>query len=142
MSYSTKPYWIIYLLIATILFSSCSPQNVELTGEDKDAVLAFSEGLTDNLVEGMNANDYSIFSADFDAAMLAAMSEEKFEVFEKDIADKFGPYTSREVNSVAQMGEYVAVNYNTIFEKDKDVVMRVVFTASEPHLISGLWFNK
>jgi hypothetical protein len=133
------------LLLATLIFSllaGCGSKDSILTGDDREAVLAFSEAMTDNLMTGMNANDYAIFSRDFDPAMLNAMSQSQFDTFKKDRDTKLGAYVSRQVNSVTQSGGYVAVIYDTKFEKDDAVTMRVVFNVSDPHEISGLWFNK
>lgn len=130
------------VVLAFGLLSGCASQNAVLTGADQEAILAFSEAKTDNLMAGMNANDYALFSKDFDEAMLTAMSSSKYDSFKIDRDAKLGPYISREVNSVVQQGDFYSVIYNTVFEKDDKVTMRVVFRASEPHQISGLWFNK
>lgn len=36
-------------------------------GEERAAVLAFSEPAMDNLLAGLTANDYAVFSRDFDS---------------------------------------------------------------------------
>jgi hypothetical protein len=117
-------------------------KDVTLTGADKDAVLAFSEAKTDNLLAGMNANDYAVFSKDFDQDMLNAMTQPQFDALKKDRDAKLGSYVSREVNSVTQSGDFYAVIYDTKFEKDDAVRVRVVYRVAEPHQVSGLWFNK
>lgn len=124
------------------LLAGCGSQGTTLAGADKDAVLAFSESQTDNLLAGMNANDYAAFSKDFDADMLSAMTKEQFDALKKDRDAKLGLYVSRQVNSVIQQGDFYIVLYDAKFEKDAAVVVRVVFRVSEPHQVSGLWFNK
>jgi hypothetical protein len=124
------------------LLAGCAPQGKTLTGADKEAVLAFSEAKTDNLMAGMNANDYAMFSRDFDQDMLNAMSQSQFGLLKKDRDAKLGLYVSRQVNSVVPQGEFYSVIYDTKFEKDDAVTVRVVFRAAEPHQVSGLWFNK
>lgn len=133
------------ILVAVLIFSmlaGCGSTDTTLTGADREAVLAFSEAKTDNLMAGMNMNDYATFSKDFDPAMLNAMSQSQFDTFKKDRDTKLGAYVSRQVNRITQSGGYYAVIYDTKFEKDDAVTMRVVFNTSEPHEISGLWFNK
>jgi len=93
-------------------------------------------------VKKMNANDYTQFSEDFDKEMLNAMTSDNFVSLKKDRDSKLGLYISREVNSVVQTGEFYAVIYDAEFEKDDAVIVRVVFRVTEPHEISGLWFNK
>ena len=133
------------LFLVAILFSllaGCGSQSTPLTGEAKDTVLAFSEGKTDNLLTGMNTNDYAMFSRDFDQDMLNAISQTQFATLKKDRDAKLGLYVSREVNSVTQAGYFYTVNYAAKFEKDDAVTIRVVFRVAEPHQVSGLWFNK
>ena len=133
------------LFLVAFLFSllaGCGSQANSLTEEDKEVVLAFSEGKTDNLLTGMNTNDYAAFSRDFDQDMLNAMSQTQFDALKKDRDTKLGLYLSREVYNVTQTGDFYTVNYDAKFEKDDAVTIRVVFRIAEPHQVSGLWFNK
>lgn len=133
------------LLLAALLFSllaGCAPKETILSGDEQDAVLAFSESKTDNLLTGMNAGDYAMFSADFDQDMLNAMTQAQFDALKMDRDAKLGLYVSRQVTSVAQQGDFYIVIYSAAFEKDPDVTVRVVFRIADPHQISGLWFNK
>ena len=133
------------LLLVVLLVSflvGCGSQGTTLSGADKDAVIAFSEAKTDNLLAGMNANDYAAFSKDFDQDMLKAMPQSQFDTLKKDRDAKLGLYVSREANSVVQTGDFYAVIYDAKFEKDDAVTVRVVFRVADPHEISGLWFNK
>jgi hypothetical protein len=133
------------LLLAVLLIgllAGCGPQSSTLTGDDREAVLDFSETKTDNLLAGMNAGDYATFSQDFDEAMRKAMDEAAFLKMKTDREAKFGQYLSREVSNVVQTGDFYAVNYIAKFENDDAVGVRVVFRIAEPHQVSGLWFNK
>jgi hypothetical protein len=135
----------IHILLVAVLFgllAGCAPQETTLTGDEQDAVLAFSEPKTDNLLAGMNANDYDVFSADFDQDMLNAMTPGQFDTLKKDRDAKLGLYVSREVSSVVQQGDFYIVIYKAVFEKDPDVIVRVVFRVADPQQVSGLWFNK
>jgi hypothetical protein len=139
----TKSILIVLLaVLLSLLLFGCGTKEIELTGADKDAVLAYSETKTDNLLSYMNENNYLFFSQDFDDAMLKAMSEAQFAVLKKDRDAKLGLYVSREVSSVLQSGDFYVVVYTAKFEKDDNVTVRVVFRAEDPHQISGLWFNK
>lgn len=133
---------VFFVVLLSLLLASCGPNQTELTGADKDAVLAFSEAKTDTLLTGMNNNDYAAFSLDFDAEMLAAMPQAQFDALKKDRDEKLGLYLSREVGSVVQVDAFYSVNYVAQFEKENDVVVRVTFRMDEPHQVSGLWFNK
>lgn len=129
-------------ILVFITVAGCASKQVILTGESRDAVLAYSEAKTDNLLAGMNAYDYAVFSKDFDQQMLSAMNQSQFKSFKKDRDSKLGAYVSRQVNSVVNQGEFISVIYDTVFEKDDNVIMRIVFRATEPNQISGLWFNQ
>lgn len=133
---------LLFVVLISISLVGCGSSKTELTGTDKDAVLAFSEVKTDTLLSGMNNNDYAAFSQDFDADMLTAMPQTQFDAIKKDRDTKLGLYISREVSSVVLVGEFYAVNYAAKFEKDDNVVVRVTFRVAEPHQVSGLWFNK
>ncbi|MBI5935485.1 MAG: DUF3887 domain-containing protein [Chloroflexi bacterium] len=137
-----KPLLLFVALTIVLLFAGCASQGTPLTGVDLDAVLAFTESKTDNLLAGLKAGDYAIFSADFDADMLKAMTKSQFEALKTDRDAKLGSYVSRTVNTVIQQGDFYIVVYDAVFEKDSAVVMRVVFRMAEPHQVSGLWFNK
>lgn len=133
------------LLLAGLVFSlltACGSQETVLGEEDAEAVLAFSEAKTDNLLAGMKAGDYAAFSRDFDQQMLDAMTETQFEALKTDRDETLGAYVSRQVNRVVQTGDFYAVFYDAKFEKDDAVAMRVVFRVAEPNQVSGLWFNK
>ena len=138
----TKLSLLFVALTCVSLLASCGSQGTTLTGADRDAVLAFTEAKTDNLLAGMNAGDYAVFSADFDADMLKAMTQSQFESLKADRDAKVGAYVSRTVNSVIQQGDFYIVVYDAAFEKEAAVVMRVIFRVAEPHQVSGLWFNK
>jgi len=128
--------------LALSLLAACASQGTTMTGDDRDAVLAFSEAKSENLLAGMNANDYAMFSRDFDQEMLNAMPQAEFDTLKKDRDAKLGRYLSRKVNSVVQDGDFYSVIYDAKFEKDDAVTVRVVFRAADPHEVSGLWFNK
>jgi hypothetical protein len=136
----------IYILLGIALFLSllagCGPRGTPLTGNERDAVLVFSEAKTDRLLAGMNANDYAAFSQDFDQDMSNAMTQAQFNTMKKDRDSKLGLYISRQVNSVLQTGDFYLVIYDAKFEKDNAVTIRMVFRIAEPHKVSGLWFNK
>lgn len=136
---------IVILLLTALLVGllvGCGPNETVFSGDESEAVLAFSEAKTDNLLEGMNAGDYAVFSKDFDRDMLNGITEAEFKNLKADRDAKLGLYVSRQVDRVVQSGDFYAVIYDAKFEKDDAVSVRVVFRAAEPHEISGLWFSK
>jgi hypothetical protein len=142
MNTQKKIFALFLLVLLSGLLAGCGSKETVLTRDERDAVLAFSETKTDNLLAGMNTNDYAMFSQDFDQEMLNAMTQAQFDALKKDRDAKLGLYVSRQVNSVTQAGDFYAVIYDAKFEKDNAVTVRVVFRVADPHQVSGLWFNK
>lgn len=131
-------------LLAGILLASCSaePPTVVLTGAERDAVLAYAEPMTDNLLQGMNEDDYTRFARDFDAQMAKAMPAGSFDSFMAGVGAKLGQYESRTVSSVESVGSLTRVIYQARFANDDPVTVRVVFDKdTADHRIGGLWFD-
>jgi hypothetical protein len=142
MKHTHKIHLLFLVGLVFSLLAACGPQETVLAEEDADAVLAFSEQKTDNLLAAMNAGDYAAFSQDFDQQMLDAMTETQFEALKTERNATLGAYVSRRVNRVAQTGDFYAVFYDAKFEKEDAIAMRVVFRIAEPNQVSGLWFDK
>ncbi len=143
MKHTIKRRALFALAVVVSVLAGCgTKQATTLTGNERDSVLAFSEAKTDSLLTGLNTNDYAAFSKDFDQDMLNAMPESEFTKLKQDRDTKLGLYTSRTVNTVIQSGDFYSVIYDAVFEKEPAVSVRVVFRVTDPHQISGLWFDK
>ncbi len=125
------------------MLSACSgAQAVTLSGKERDAVLAYSEPMTDNLLAGMNEANYARFALNFDEQMKKAITEKAFQDMLSSIGGKLGAYQTREVALVEDTGAYMRVTYSAKFANEDGVTVRVVFNDGTPdHLISGLWFD-
>ncbi len=135
---------VVFLLYAGIIaiVALTLPQPPPALGESaRVPVLAYSEPETDNLMVGLNANDYATFTRDFDDKMKGAITPAQFANLEKTVVGKIGKYVSRQVTDVQQSSDTVTVVYTAKFENDDPVTMTVAFHATEPHQISGLHFN-
>jgi hypothetical protein len=124
-----------------LVFAGCSAGAQPITGAERDAVLAYAEPKTENLLNGFNAGDYAIFARDFDAAMRQAETETVFTQTRAAIQNKIGNYISRQVTNVVKQDKFIVVIYNGRFENEDGVTMRVVFTPDDAHQITGLWFD-
>lgn len=142
MNKNTKFFTFICLSVMLVLLAGCGGVAKTVSDDVKQTVLAFAEPKTDNLLAGLKEGDYTKFSTDFDADMLAALTETEFADLKTDRDIALGDYVSREMVNVTQDGDFYTVFYLARFEKQSDVIMRVVFRIEEPHPISGLWFNK
>ena len=133
------------LLLAVLalvpIVAACGSQTESLTGTARDAVLAYSEAKTTNLLSGMDAADYATFSRDLSDKMKQAIPADGLAKLRTQVTDKIGKYRSRQLDSVVRQGEFITVIYLARFETDDKVTVRVTFDALEPHLIGGLWFD-
>ena len=138
-----KNKWIVLvgLLLLAALASACSSVSLPLNGADRDAVLAYSEAKTDNLMQAMNANDLAAFSRDLNDKMKGAFTADSFAGMQSKVGGKIGKYVSRQVSSVLQTGDNVTVIYAARFENEDQVVIRVSFETAAPHRVSGLYFD-
>src|SRR5512143_3645300 len=118
---------LLLVLVLSLLAGCGGSKDTALTGDQRNAVLAYSETKADGLFAGLKSGDYAMFSTDFDQAMLNAMTKTQFEALKKDRDTKLGAYISRQVSSVVQNGDFYAVIYDAKFEKDDNVQVRVVF---------------
>ena len=134
-------HFLVLGLTAIVFLGACSSVALPLTGADRDKVLAYSESKTDNLMQAINGNDYAAFSRDLNDAMKNAIPNDGLANMRTKVNGKIGNYVARQVSSVLQTGNDIAVIYLAKFESDDAVTMRVVFEAAEPHRISGLWFD-
>jgi hypothetical protein len=141
MRIKTGLFIFVLVLGALVWLTACSLlQDKILSGTDQDAVLAFSEAVTDNMLAGLTANDYAVFSRDFDTDMQKNLPATDFAAWKQDLDNKFGNYLSRKVDQVSQSQEFYVVDYQAKFEQDEQVFVVVAFHASD-HTISNMWFD-
>ena len=139
MKYTTR-----FLLVVTLfafLLSACQPK-VEVTyieGDEKSAVTAVAQPIADHILAGVAANDYALFSQDFDADMKAALTATQFEAIVKSYGVLGQPQTTELIN-IEDKGEYYGVNFKVTYA-EKIVLMLVVLPKSGSGLVSGLWFK-
>lgn len=68
-------------------------------------MLAYSEPIADNLLQGMNAGDYAVFSRDFNDQIMKGIPSESFTgSVLPTISGKLGKYVSRQMDSVSEIG--------------------------------------
>jgi hypothetical protein len=130
-------------LLAGLALTACAqaPKPELQEGVARDAVLAYSEPMVDNLLSGLNAADYAVFSRDFTDAMKKAIPEKSLAALVASTTGKIGPYVSREVDKVEKIGDFYRVTYKAKFEKDDAVTMLITFSAADLHQVAGLFFT-
>ncbi|WP_301677593.1 DUF3887 domain-containing protein [Methanoculleus methanifontis] len=130
------------LLLAAAAASGCMSQETVISGDMKAEVLAYADPIADNVMQGFNEGNYTMYSRDFGAEMRQALDEAVFEQNHEDVTSRIGLYESRSDPVVTEAGEYIAVTYRAVFEQEDGVALRFVFQkGDESHRLHGLWFN-
>ena len=119
---------IVVLLVSNIFWLSACERT--LSGNERAKVLAFSEAATDNMFDGFAANDYGVFSRDFDSDMSERVPAAYFAAWKQEVNHKLGKYLSRQVNQVTQANEFFVVVYQAKFEQQEPVIVTAAFHAS------------
>lgn len=129
------------LALALLLILPACNSARELSGGEYDQVVAFAEPIADNLIQGLETDNYATFSRDFTDKMKSAMNQSSFESLVQTFRNKLGAYQSREITRIEEIQGMIAVVYAAKYSQAENVTMRLVFTKDEPHRVSGLWFN-
>ena len=95
--------------------------------------------MAENLVAGLDKQDYAIFTQDFDEKMLKALPSTAMIELRKLLWNQNGNYQSLDIKKVFEEKGYIIAIYNLVFEKG-NLDMQLVFTPKPPFKISGLWF--
>ncbi|MBN2257310.1 MAG: DUF3887 domain-containing protein [Anaerolineaceae bacterium] len=133
---------VITLVIMFVLLGGCAASPHAVEGSEREAVLAYSEQIADNILNALNENDYEAFVQDYDENMLTANTPENFANLKSTISLKLGKYLSREVTAVTAIGdETILVVYSAAFEKEKGVTIRLAFQRDGDHLVTGIWLD-
>lgn len=129
---------VLVLILSTLIWLTACERS--LSGDDKAAVLAFSEAITDNMFAGLATNDYAAFSRDFDSDMYERPPAAEFSAWKEGLEEVIGAYLSRNVDKVTRADEFYVVTYQAEFEKEEQVTVTVAFHASD-HSIAFLAFE-
>ncbi len=94
-----------------------------VSDEEKAEVLAYADPVADNILQGFDESNYTMYYREF-------------------VTSRLGVYVSRDNPVVTERGEYITVTYRAEFEREDGVNLRFVFQKDdESHRLHGLWFN-
>lgn len=142
MSLSHVPSLVALAVLAAVLACGCMGQETVISGEEATEVLAYADPIAENLMQGFNEGNYTVYSRDFSPEMKQALDEAAFEQNREQVTSRIGLYESRSDPVVTETGEYIAVTYMAAFEQEDGVALRFVFQkGDESHRLHGLWFN-
>jgi len=129
------------LLLAGLLLAGCGSGPTTIEGAERDEFAAAADPLADSVVNGIDANDYSVFSQYFDQAMLEGLNETAFNELVAMFDGKLGDYQSRTVKSVQTVENLIQVEYKMVYTQAPEVTMRLILNDQNPPQITGLWFD-
>ena len=135
-----RMFTLVVVTIAICACAACSSQKVTYAeGDQKTQAVAAADPIAKDILDGMQQNDYALFSKDFDEKMLSAMTEDSFNSLVSKFA-AFGTFQGSELVNVEIVTSYYRVNYKLTYT-DKVMVMSVVIPQSGEAKASGLWFK-
>jgi hypothetical protein len=127
-------------LITLLTMVGCAQSApVYAQGTEKDNAVAAAAPLTQDMLDGIQKNDFALFSKDFDASMVKAMTQDGFNSIVKQFAP-YGDFKSSEIVNVQIVSTYYRVNYKLTYT-NKVFTMGVVIPINGTPAVSGLWFN-
>ena len=140
-----KHFIIVSILLLTAL-TGCLGGNrnnvVPVKGELADKIAEEAQPIAENILIGLNDNDYATFSLDFDAMMKKGLDEKSFNTMKTTFDEKIGKFVSMEVEKVEKVEEsYYAITYRARFEKEDGVTFRMTINQNDPPEVAGVWFT-
>ena len=128
-------------IIAAALLGGCAakPEITYVTGEESELVAEAVEPVAENILSGIETNDYDLFVTNFDETMRKAITPDAFSKIAKQIG-KHGTAQSLDLLNIEDQGDYYGVNYGVNYT-DAKVILRIVVAKATPDLVSGLWFK-
>lgn len=128
------------IMIAALLGGcAAKPEITYVTGEESELVTKAVEPVAENILSGIETNDYDLFVTNFDETMRKAITPDAFAKIAKQIG-KHGTAQNLDLLNIEDQGDYYGVNYGVNYA-DAKVILRIVVAKATPDLVSGLWFK-
>ncbi len=134
--------WIILVLVGLVLLVGCAAGYKTVPDDEARAFAEKVDPVTVQLLTALCNHDEAGYLRDMDETMRSVSSGDKFEQLYQLIMDKVGCYQSHQLDRVLDKEQFRIVIYKAQFEKDPNVVVRVVFDmTTDPLKVTGLWFD-
>ena len=132
---------VIFPVIALILLTI--PAGADPVGTNDKEIKSLAEPIVDNLLGGFNEGDYAKYSKNFDAAMLEAIPEKKFQQVRQDLLKKLGKFKNKKYLGFLNQGPYTIVLWKGAFSGTKsDILIKLVLSKRQGKVfVAGLWFR-
>ena len=109
--------------------------------------MPYADEMAENLLQGIKAKDYAVFSRDFSDKMKLGIDEVAFTTMVEQFEVTIGTYESKAfaqaANTIQDDVDYTVVVYKARFtDEDDDVLVTVTFGGDEAgRTIEGLFFT-
>lgn len=113
----------------------------------KEADVPYANDMAENLLQGLNQNDYAMFSRDFSDTMKTAIDETAFAAMVEQLSAAIGTYESKTFYQAADSKQndvvYTIVVYKAKYtDEEDDVLVTVTFSGEDDNkVVDGLFFN-
>jgi hypothetical protein len=129
------------VIFSALIIYGCANPTATLDAVSTDPALqAIVSPMAENLMNALRNDDFQAFRANFDQAMQDATSESSFQTLRSQIETKLGAYQSLTQRQIQTSEGYINAFYDVNFEKGS-LILQLVLTESEPHLIHGFGFK-
>jgi len=130
------------ILLLAVSACGCMDRESVITGEEAVQAVAYADPIAENLLAGLNEDNYAKYSRDFSPEMRQSLDEAMFEQNREFVTSRIGLYESRRDPVVTRVDDFIAVTYKARFEQEDGVAIRLVFKKDdESHQLQGLWFD-
>ncbi len=128
-------------MLLVIMASGCVNET-RLPASEASSVLDFSDPVFDGLMSKLNANDYVGFSAMISEGLRETITEQEFSSLRNTLSKSVGYYMSRQSSEVYSTPEEYVVVYQTTFEHESPVSVRVSYQKGDPyHIVQSLFIT-
>jgi len=129
------------LIAALILLAGCTGDSQALSAAELKQASVYADPALDAMLAAIQSSDYTAFSANFDDLMKSILDESQFIDLKGTLDNKLGRYLGRSEARGSRNARFLMLSYTLQYEKNPGVVVRVTFSADEPHRIAGLVFD-
>lgn len=133
----------ITLLTVMFLFFMCFQAHGAVIGTTDEEVKYNAEPMLDDIMNGLNSNDYNKYAKDFDATLKEAITVEKFHEVRETIIETLGSYLYSEYLGFVNKNKFTIAFWKGSFDKTEDEILikLVVSKRGGDYLVTGLWFE-
>jgi hypothetical protein len=134
-----KPFIFLFISLFLFLQAGCNAATPTTAASMPKGFQSRAETMSENIISGLNKQDYAAFSKDFDQKMISAIPSTAMGEVRKLLWNQFGEYRSIQTKKFFEEKGYFIGLFNVVFEKGS-MDMQVVFSQIEPYKVSSLWF--